>query len=141
LQGAKSSAAGRALRRTRFGADGRALTQTGNVQRCFELAIVTSVRKETAREGQVKVFCRSTNGNAEIRCGICGQGFVLFWERHPRTERIMIHREIQETLRRHHRAAPGREAHPRGGFLAPGWGDPNDLAASALKRDASTIDL
>ncbi|MGO8759649.1 MAG: hypothetical protein ACLQG3_16140 [Terracidiphilus sp.] len=89
----------------------------------------------------MRVFCRSTNRNAEIQCSVCGQGFILLWERHPRTARAMIQSEIQETLRRHHRHAPGPEAHPRGGFLAPDWGNPNDLAAGALKRDPSIANL
>jgi hypothetical protein len=32
---------------------------------------------------------------------------------------MRVLRETQETMRRHHRTAPGREAHPQDGFLAP----------------------
>jgi len=81
----------------------------------------------------MKVFCRRTNGNAELRCSVCGQGFVLFWERQPRTERTAMLGEIQKTMRRHHRTSPGKDAHPNGGFLAPEWGDPNELAAAVLR--------
>ncbi len=90
---------------------------------------------------KVKIFCKSTNGNAEFRCSVCGQGFVLFWERQPRTERIAVLGEIQETMRRHHRTSPGPEAHPQGGFLAPDWGEPNELAAAALKGGAPVLNL
>ena len=83
----------------------------------------------------MKVFCRSADKNAEFRCCICGQGFLLFWERQPHSQRATILNEVQQTLRRHHRASPGPEAHPRGGFLAPGWGDPNELAEAALKHN------
>lgn len=89
----------------------------------------------------MKVYCKSTNGNSEFRCGVCGQGFVLFWERQPRVERVAILSEIQETMRRHHRISPGREAHPQGGFLAPDWGDPMELAAAALKGGNQALDL
>ncbi|MGB7265189.1 MAG: hypothetical protein WBC92_06725 [Terracidiphilus sp.] len=89
----------------------------------------------------MKVFCKSTDGNAEFRCGVCGQGFVLFWERQSRRERAAILSEIQETLRRQHRTSQGREAHPRGGFLAPEWGDPNELAAAALEGSNQVLDL
>jgi len=64
---------------------------------------------------------------------VCGQGFVLFWERQPRTERVAVLSEIQETMRRHHRTSPDADAHPQGGFLAPDWGDPSELAAAALQ--------
>ena len=95
----------------------------------------------SARGHEMKVFCRSTNGNAELSCGVCGQGFVLFWERHPRTERAALLSEVQETLRRHHRVEKGPEAHPQGGFLAPGWGNPNELAAAAWQQNQRAHDL
>lgn len=43
----------------------------------------------------------------------------MFWDRQLRTERAQILREVRETMRRHHRNAPGPEAHPQDGFLAP----------------------
>ena len=89
----------------------------------------------------MKVFCKSTSGNAEFHCSVCGQGFVLFWERHPRTERVAILSEIQETMRRQHRTFRGPEAHPRGGFLAPEWGDPSELAAAASNASSEPMDL
>jgi hypothetical protein len=89
----------------------------------------------------VKVFCKRTNGNAEFHCSVCGQGFVLYWERHPRNERITVIGEIQQTMRRHHRAAPGPDAHPAGGFLAPDWGDARDLAQAALSGQRQVLDL
>lgn len=89
----------------------------------------------------MKVFCKSTSGNAEFHCSVCGQGFVLFWERHPRTERFAVLSEIQRTMRRHHRQAPGPEAHPPGGFLAPDWGDANELAEATLSGSNQVLDL
>jgi len=44
-------------------------------------------------------------------------------------------------MRRHHRASPGASAHPQGGFLAPDWGDPNELAAAALQGANQVLDL
>jgi acyl-CoA reductase-like NAD-dependent aldehyde dehydrogenase len=89
----------------------------------------------------VKVFCKSTNGNAEFRCSVCGQGFVLFWERQPRTERVAVLHEIQETMRRHHRNSSAAEAHPQGGFLVPDWGDSGELAAASLERRSQVMEL
>jgi hypothetical protein len=67
----------------------------------------------------MQVLCQSTDGNAETNCCICGQGFVMFWERQSRSERAEAVCEIQRTLRSHHRGKSGHEAHPAGGFLVP----------------------
>ena len=69
----------------------------------------------------MQVFCKGTTGNAEIKCSVCGQGFVLFWERQSRPERIEALREIQKTLRGHHQKQAGPEAHPQAGFSIPEW--------------------
>jgi hypothetical protein len=67
----------------------------------------------------MQVLCKSTNGNAEMHCSVCGQGFVMFWERQSRNERVECIREIQTILRRQHRSQKGPEAHPNGSFLVP----------------------
>jgi len=69
----------------------------------------------------MQVVCRKTDGNAELHCGVCGQGFVAFWERQSATERAAVRQEIQETLRRQHRRSGGSEVHPQGSFLAPNF--------------------
>ena len=91
----------------------------------------------------MQVFCKSTNGNAELRCCVCGQGFVLFWDRQPLRQRTTVMSEIQETLRRQHRAADGTAAHPQGGFLAPEWSRDNerDFAATATLGRVPVLDL
>ena len=67
----------------------------------------------------MQVLCRSTKGNAETRCCICGQGFVMFWERQSRTERFELMKEIQQALRHQHRVHKGPDAHPHSSFLVP----------------------
>ena len=89
----------------------------------------------------MQVLCRRTNGNAEFHCCVCGQGFVLFWERQSRSERMEIMHEIQETMRRHHRTAPGPEAHPQSGFLAPQTVGLLELAGAGVAGSAPTWDL
>ena len=69
----------------------------------------------------MQVLCKSTSGFAETHCSVCGQGFVMFWERQSRAERIESMKEIQKTLRHQHRTQKGSEAHPNGGFLVPEW--------------------
>jgi hypothetical protein len=67
----------------------------------------------------MQVLCKSTNGIAETHCSVCGQGFLMFWERQSRSQRAEAIREIQMTLRHQHRNQKGPEAHPNGGFLVP----------------------
>ena len=86
----------------------------------------------------MQVLCKATNGNAETHCCICGQGFVMFWDRQSRNERAAALREIQETLRRHHRTAPGPEAHPVTGFPFPDWSGSNEWVGVSHSGTAST---
>ncbi len=84
----------------------------------------------------MQVLCKSTNGNAETRCCVCGQGFVMFWERQSRTERVQVMKEIQTTLRHHHRNQGGKEAHPTGTFLVPEWNDSTSATSAAFRGSA-----
>jgi hypothetical protein len=76
----------------------------------------------------MQVLCKATNGNAETHCCICGQGFVMFWDRQSRSERVIALHEIQETLRRHHRNSPGPDVHPSAGFPVPDWNGATEVA-------------
>ncbi len=89
----------------------------------------------------MQVLCRRTNGNAEFHCGVCGQGFVMFWDRQSRTERMEMLHEIQETLRRQHRTAPGQEAHPQGGFLAPQSNGARSFSGAGIAGSAPAWEL
>jgi len=89
----------------------------------------------------MQVFCRSTNGNSEVQCCVCGQGFVMFWDRQSRAERAAARREIQEILRNHHRNHPGAAVHPTGGFLVPEWGGPIDCSAADTLGHAPSWEL
>lgn len=89
----------------------------------------------------MQVLCKSTTGNAECHCCVCGEGFVMFWERQSRSERARALHDIQETLRRHHREHPGLHAHPQGGFLVPEWNGPIAFSAAALLGNVPVWEL
>jgi hypothetical protein len=95
----------------------------------------------SGQEEVMQVLCRRTNGNAEFHCCVCGQGFVMFWERQSHTERTRVLHEIQETMRRHHRAAPGPEAHPQDGFLAPQMTGSVEFAGAGVLGSAPAWEL
>jgi hypothetical protein len=87
------------------------------------------------------VLCKRTNGNAETHCCVCGQGFVMFWDRQSRAERTAALHEIQEALRRHHRNAPGPEAHPSDSFPVPEWSGAVALSGAVSSGTAPNWDL
>jgi len=86
----------------------------------------------------MQVLCKKTTGNAECQCCVCGQGFVIFWERESHSERIEGRHELQEMLRRQHRTHRGPEAHPEG-FMVPAW--KSSYSGSELCGTAQAWDL
>jgi hypothetical protein len=86
----------------------------------------------------MQVLCKSIKGNAETHCCVCGQGFVMFWERQSRSERLETLREIQLTLRHQHRTYRGPEAHPNGCFLVPEWNGSVAATGTAILGQAPT---
>jgi hypothetical protein len=89
----------------------------------------------------MQVLCKKTHGNAEAHCCVCGQGFVMFWDRQSRPERVAALHEIQEVLRRHHRDSPSPDAHPKDSFLVPEWGGNTSMAGAATQGNLPTFDL
>ena len=89
----------------------------------------------------MQVLCKSTKGNAETYCCVCGQGFVMFWDRQSHCERTDALKELQTALRRQHRNQPGPEAHPQGGFLVPEWPGSNFASEAAVLGHAQSWDL
>ena len=84
----------------------------------------------------MQVLCKSTNGFAETHCCVCGQGFVIFWERQSHAERAETVREIQKMLRKQHYNQAGPQAHPKGGFLVPEWSGSRDFSGAAIPGHA-----
>ncbi len=84
----------------------------------------------------MQVLCKSANQDVEVHCSICGQGFMLFWERQTRMERAEALREIEKTLRKHHRDQAGPQAHPEHGFLIPEWNGPIAYSGAAILGNA-----
>jgi hypothetical protein len=86
----------------------------------------------------MQVLCKSTIGSGELKCSVCGQGFVMFWERQSRAERKQSMREIQTYLRTHHSNIAGPQAHPRAGFLVPDWNGPVQFSGASILGHAPT---
>lgn len=86
----------------------------------------------------MQVLCKSSKGAVETSCSVCGQGFVLYWERQTRMEKATALREVAKTLRGHHLEDEGPSAHPERGFLVPEWNGPIAFSGAAILGNAPT---
>lgn len=69
----------------------------------------------------MKVLCKASNMASDVRCSICGQGFLVYWAGNSAVQRAQQHAEVLQVLRRHHEERDATGAHPRGEFFLPGW--------------------
>jgi hypothetical protein len=84
----------------------------------------------------MQVLLKSAESDVEVRCSVCGQGFVMFWERHTKSQRVEALREIETTLRHHHHVGGDQPAHPIKGFLVPAWDGPIAFSGAAILGNA-----
>lgn len=65
----------------------------------------------------MSVTCLSSNLANDLRCPVCGQGFLVFAERTSGTAREQMKRRVQHTMRSHHAGAlGGLHVHPTTAF-------------------------
>lgn len=83
----------------------------------------------------MQVLLKSAEKGVETRCSVCGQGFVMFWERQTKVERAEALREVETVLRKHHHA-DGQHVHPERGFLVPAWDGPIAYSGAAILGNA-----
>jgi hypothetical protein len=84
----------------------------------------------------LQVLCKRSDENAEAHCGVCGQGFALYWERQTGMDKTEALKEIQKTLRKHHEGEAGDHTHPDHGFLVPEWDGPIAFSGAAILGNA-----
>ena len=69
------------------------------------------------------VLCKASNTANDVRCTVCGQGFLVYFM--PTSPREREQRQaIQQALRDHHMTSNHSSAHPANGFNLPEWGTP-----------------
>jgi len=87
-----------------------------------------------------QVLCTLSHEGSDVRCTVCGQGFLVYWARFSRAEQAESRRLVQEQLRQHHVDAsdPGadRRIHPRTSFNVPEWTAIPHIAPVALSNSA-----
>ena len=84
----------------------------------------------------MQVLLKTSEQNVETHCSVCGQGFVMYWERQTRMEKDEALRAIDETLRMHHCTHSGLHVHPDRGFLVPEWNGPVAFSGAAILGNA-----
>ena len=84
----------------------------------------------------MQVLLKSSDENAATRCGVCGQGFAMYWERQTREEQAELLHEVEATLESHHRGDNCASVHPDHGFVVPAWDGPVAFSGAAILGNA-----
>jgi len=87
----------------------------------------------------MQVLLRKSDDRKDIECGVCGQGFRLYWERTSEAERETMRPMLQEELRKQHRGDSSIAAHPAAPFNLPSWSGSAQFSGAALLGGLSTI--
>jgi hypothetical protein len=81
-------------------------------------------------------LCQPSKLSANVRCPVCGQGFLIYAENGMHDGHDINRRIIQHALRAHHTAhSTSSSAHPRSTFHIPnGSGFQHFLASASLSN-------
>jgi hypothetical protein len=85
-----------------------------------------------------EIVCKLSNEASDVRCTVCGQGFLVYWARFTRAEQDRSRRLIQVQLRQHHASSlasgEAHEVHPKESFsvLETHHQEPSETSAGLL---------
>lgn len=60
----------------------------------------------------MQMLCTVSNVFSDVRCPVCGQGFLVYWTRIASSSREQQRLCLHEGLRGHHAEASSSDAHP-----------------------------
>jgi len=80
----------------------------------------------------MQVLCKMSMTASDVRCNVCGQGFVVYWERHSLAEQEEARALVQKQLANHHRMTDDNGAHPPQSFNVPEWAGLPKFSGAAL---------
>ena len=80
----------------------------------------------------MQVLCKPSDSIPDVQCPVCGQGFLLYWERSSRVQQEDARHSIQQALRDQHLEAGATDAHPEAAFNIPNWSGSPKFSAAAL---------
>ena len=84
----------------------------------------------------MQVLCKASNTASDVRCSVCGQGFLVYWTRTSAEERRQRRAEIVQALREQHNETDAPHAHPQAAFNLPEWSGEPSVSAAALIGNA-----
>lgn len=76
-------------------------------------------------QSSMQMLCKVSNVFSDVRCPVCGQGFLVYWTRIAATSRDEQRQVLLEGLRAHHETVSSSDAHPPAFHLT--GGSPNFL--------------
>jgi hypothetical protein len=77
-----------------------------------------------------------SNSVSDVRCKVCGQGFLVFWSRTSREEQENTRRQVIAVLAAQHQSSSSNHVHPRASFNIPEWSGVPSFSAAALPAGA-----
>jgi hypothetical protein len=80
----------------------------------------------------MQVFCKPSDSSPDVHCPVCGQGFLLFWERSSRSQQDATRQSIYQALTDHHIDGDDTSSHPDAAFNIPSWSGSPQFSAAAL---------
>jgi hypothetical protein len=88
----------------------------------------------------MQVLCEKSNMGSDVRCGVCGQGFLVYWERTSRAERMQARAAVMNALvRQHENERTGHDVHPETRFTIPDWDGDVRYSGAALLGGAKLV--
>ncbi|ADV84969.1 hypothetical protein AciPR4_4225 [Terriglobus saanensis SP1PR4] len=69
----------------------------------------------------MRVICKKSMIGSDVRCPICGQGFVVFWQGRVQARQLEKKLVLQSLRMQHENGSNGAEVHPAAAFDVPIW--------------------
>ncbi|WP_213805199.1 hypothetical protein [Granulicella sp. dw_53] len=80
----------------------------------------------------MQVLLRKSDEREDIKCGVCGQGFRLYWERTSLEEQVIMREAVLEALSKQHGSDFTSEVHPTAPFTVPEWSGSPQFSGAAM---------
>jgi len=85
----------------------------------------------------MQVLCKISDTVSDVRCKVCGQGFLVYWSRTSRAEQDATREHVIDALAKQHAVSQSEHVHPRTGFNVPDWSGLPAFSGAALLGGAS----